>query len=78
MRGLIMKFKRNMSTTDQLIRGVMGLGLIYIGPASDILTSDFLSGALLGLVGVFTLISAITGHCTIYNIAGFCTYKEPQ
>ena len=66
-----------MNTIDQILRGIMGLGLIYLGPGSDVLTSDFLSGALLGFVGVFTLFSAVTAHCSIYNIAGFCTYKEP-
>ena len=71
-----MKLKRNMNTIDQILRGFMGAGLIYLGPGSDILTTDILSSVLLALVGVFTLFSAITAHCSIYNIAGFGTYKD--
>lgn len=70
-----MALKRNMSTLDRIIRTIMGLALIYFGPVSDALVSDTLSGILMGLVGAFTLFSAITGHCSIYNFAGICTYK---
>ena len=73
-----MKLKRNMNTIDRLLRSVMGLALIYLGPGSDLITTDFLSGILLAVVGGFTLFSAITAHCSIYNIAGFNTYKEPE
>lgn len=68
--------KRNMSNIDRVIRTVMGLGLIYIGVDPDILTSDLLSRILLAAVGAFTLVSGITGHCSIYQIAGFDTYKK--
>ena len=71
-----MKLKRNMNDIDRVFRGFMGLGLLYLGPGTDLLTSDFMSGALLGVVGGFTLFSAITAHCSIYNIAGFGTYKD--
>ena len=70
-----MKLKRNMNTIDRILRTIMGLALIYLGPGSDVLTSDFLSNTLLTVVGLFTLFSAITAHCSIYNIAGFNTYK---
>lgn len=71
-----MKLKRNMSGLDQLLRSLMGLSLIYFGPVSDVFVSDFLSSALMGLVGVFTLFSAVTSHCSIYSIAGINTYKN--
>lgn len=70
-----MKLKRNMGPADQVFRGAMGLGLIYLGPVSNILTADFLSGVLLALVGALTVISAASGYCPLYHIAGFCTYK---
>lgn len=54
----------------------MGLVLIYLGLGTDVLTSDILSKVLLVAVGVFTLVSGITGHCSIYHIAGFNTYKK--
>ena len=71
-----MKKQRNMNRVDQMFRSVMGLVLIYFGLGTDVLTSDILSKVLLVAVGVFTLISGITGHCSIYHIAGFNTYKK--
>ncbi len=70
-----MKLKRNMGPVDQVFRGAMGVGLIYLGPISEILTADFMSGVLLALVGALTVVSAASGYCPLYHIAGFCTYK---
>lgn len=70
-----MKLIRNMGPTDQVLRTVVGVSLIYLGPVSKILTSDPLSGILLALVGVLAIGSAATGYCPLYHIAGFCTYR---
>lgn len=70
-----MKLKRNMGPADQVLRGSMGLGLIYVGPFSHALTSDFMSGLLLALVGLLTTVSAAFGYCPLYHVAGFCTYR---
>lgn len=71
-----MKKQRNMNRIDQVFRCVMGLVLIYLGLGTDMLTSDMLSKVLLAAVGAFTLFSGVTGHCSIYHIAGFNTYKK--
>ena len=68
-----MKLKRNMGPVDQVIRAVVGVSLIYLGPVSKMLTSDFMSGMLLALVGALALISAATGYCPLYHVSGFCT-----
>lgn len=73
-----MQFKRNMSTADQIFRTTMGVGLIYLGPFSDILTTDLMSGILLAIVGFITIISSAIGYCPLYHVAGFCTYKPSQ
>ena len=70
-----MKLKRNMGPVDQVIRAVVGVSLIYLGPVSKMLTSDFMSGMLLALVGALALFSAATGYCPLYHVSGFCTYK---
>lgn len=70
-----MKLKRNMGPADQVFRAAMGVGLIYLGPISKMLTADFMSGMLLAFVGVLTVISAASGYCPLYHIAGFCTYR---
>lgn len=65
-----------MSRIDQIFRGVMGVGLMYLGSGSTLLTNDILSRVLLAAVGLFTIVSAITGYCSVYHFAGFNTYKK--
>ena len=71
-----MNVKRNMGLYDQIFRTLMGLGLIYIGPFSDVLTSDTLSSVLLTVVGVMIIISSFIGWCPVYHMAGFNTNKS--
>ena len=70
-----MKLNRNMGSVDQVFRTIMGLALIYIGPLSDALTTDFISGLLLASVGVMIVVSSFIGFCPLYHVAGFNTYK---
>ena len=70
-----MKLNRNMGFVDQVFRTIMGLVLIYIGPFSEVLTSDFISGLLLASVGVMVIVSSLIGFCPLYHVAGFNTYK---
>ena len=67
--------KRNMGFSDQVFRILMGLGLIYIGPVSDVLTSDVMSATLLSVVAVMIIVSSLIGWCPFYHLAGFNTYK---
>lgn len=71
-----MNLKRNMGLTDQIFRTLMGLALIYIGPLSDVITSDTLSSVLLSVVGVMIIISSIIGWCPVYHLAGFNTNRS--
>lgn len=68
--------KRNMGLADQVFRILMGLGLIYIGPLSDVLTNDDMSAILLSIVAVMIIISSLIGWCPFYHLAGFNTYKS--
>lgn len=60
---------------DQVFRTVMGAGLVYIGPFSDILTTDTLSSVLLSLVGGMIIVSSLIGWCPVYHMSGFNTNK---
>lgn len=71
-----MKLHRNMGINDQVFRTLMGLCLIYLGPFSDILTSDTLSAALLAGIGIMIIISSFIGWCPLYHVAGFNTHKR--
>jgi hypothetical protein len=72
---MVMKLKRNMGPVDQVFRTAMGAALIYLGPFSEWLTADFMSGMLLALVGILTIVSAASGYCPLYHLAGFNTYR---
>lgn len=71
-----MSKKRNMNQLDRVFRSFMGVGLIYLGVDAGVITSDMLSRILLVAVGLFTLLSALSGHCSIYHFSGLSTYKE--
>ena len=71
-----MKLKRNMGILDQIFRTIMGAGLIYIGPISDVLTTDPLSSVLLSIVGGMIIVSSLIGWCPVYHMAGFNTNKS--
>lgn len=70
-----MKLKRNMGEIDRLLRAAMGIGLIYLGPISHMVTSDPMSGALLAALGVLTVAAAVFGWCPLYQISGFSTRR---
>ena len=70
-----MKIKRNMGAADQVVRAGLGAALIYVGPFAHVLTSDFMSGLLLGFVGLLTSVASVFGYCPLYDVAGICTYK---
>lgn len=72
-----MNLARNMGPVDQVLRTLMGVICMYLGPFSDGLTTDFISGLLLALVGLLVIISSFVGFCPLYHAAGFNTYKEP-
>ena len=72
-----MTLPRNMGPVDQLLRILMGLFCLYLGPFSDWLTSDYVSGLLLAFVGLLVIISSLTGFCPFYHAAGINTYREP-
>ena len=71
-----MKIFRNMGPIDQVFRSLMGLVLIYFGPVSDLLVEDPLSEILMALIGILTLVSAISGYCPVYHVAGINTYRK--
>ena len=72
-----MKFKTNMSKTDQKIRGV--LGCVFLAVAfTEIVFSDPMSRVLIGIVGATALFSAVTRYCMLYDITGFGTRNSAE
>lgn len=68
-----MNTQKNLGIPDRVVRIVIGIALIamivlaFIGPQSSL--------AYLGLLGVFPLVSGITGYCVPYKLMGINTYK---
>ncbi len=64
--------KANESTTDRVIRIVLGLILIYLY-FSNTVTGTL--GIILVILGVVAAITGITGFCGIYKLLGISTKK---
>lgn len=69
-----MKFKMNMSKTDQKIRAVMGCAFLTVAMTGTLFT-DPMSRVLIGIVGAIALFSAITRYCVLYEVTGFGSAK---
>lgn len=70
------KFRRNMGKADRALRTVVGLTLLFLGPVTEFVTTDELSGMLMGMVGSLALISAFFSYCILYDVTGFDTMKQ--
>lgn len=66
----------NVGTLDRVLRGVLGLGLLYLAFLSGLPAFD---GAILkygaAIVGIVMLVVAVTRVCPIYSIFGLKTCR---
>lgn len=65
-----------MGTVDRVVRTLAGVTCLILGPATGFLSTGVLSNAILGMLGLFAIASAMFAYCVLYEIAGFCTLKE--
>lgn len=72
---MTISFKRNMGTVDRVLRTVVGLTLLILGPATGFITNDGLSTLILGIVGTTAVVSSLFSYCALYEISGFTTIK---
>jgi hypothetical protein len=72
-----MKLDRNMHVVDQIIRLVLGVGLIYFGFFDHNVISDPFFGYIVGIFGVINLGSGLVAVCPVYSMAGIRTHKAP-
>lgn len=73
---MVIKFKRNMNKFDRGLRSVIGLSLLILGPITEFITPDKLSGVLMGIAGSLALFSAFFAYCMLYDVTGFNTLKN--
>jgi hypothetical protein len=62
-----------MGSLDRLIRTIVGVTLLILGPFSEILEITLLAEIVMTMVGIFALLSASMAYCFIYDIAGINT-----
>ena len=70
---MMFKLKSNMGTMDRVVRIVVGITLLAIGPLTGLVTTDLLSKVILGGMGTIALLSAVFSYCFLYDITGFDT-----
>jgi hypothetical protein len=59
--------KKNVGTTDKVLRVVLGLALLsYVALGSGSLR-------FIGLVGIIPLLTALAGYCPVYTLFGLST-----
>ncbi len=74
----MLKFKTNMGTADRIIRIIVGVGLLVLGPLTEIIQITTTVRIALGAIGLFALISALTSYCLFYDITGANTLGKNQ
>ena len=64
----------NVGTTDRIVRGIAGAGLIVGGVASASAATGFI--AVLPLLAIPVVLTAMTGYCPVYDAIGTSTYRD--
>lgn len=69
----MLKLKSNMGNLDRIIRIIVGITLLILGPLTEILEITIIAKIFMSFVGVFALLSAIFSYCVIYDMANINT-----
>lgn len=67
------KIGRNLGMIDRILRGGIGVAMIYFGFFSNYLITDQVARLILGSMGVGSLFMAMFGRCPLYALIGFST-----
>lgn len=65
-----------MNKFDRGFRAIAGSTLLILGPVTEYITTDGLSGIIMGVLGTLALISAFFSYCILYEVTGFDTTKR--
>ncbi|MBD3669825.1 MAG: DUF2892 domain-containing protein [Gammaproteobacteria bacterium] len=72
----MISFKKNMGTVDRTIRLLVGVILLTIGPATNLIELTPISEILLGVIGGFAVVSALFSYCLFYDLTGANTMSK--
>lgn len=71
-----MKLEKNVGVLDAVLRVGIGLVLIYLGLASDMI-NDSIASTLLGIFGIVIFASGVFRNCPMYTLIGFNSCNHP-
>ncbi len=69
-------FKRNLSTLDRSLRGIIGIAVTGYGLFFGDQIGDWILQTLVLIFGLLNLVSLATGWCAVYQIANIKTCKD--
>jgi len=72
------KIKRNMGTSDRILRLLVGSTLLIIGPFSDLVKTDTFSNVILSCMATVAIASAVFSYCALYDATGFDTSGKKE
>ena len=67
---------KNIGRTDQIIRLLISITLVYIGFLDTGIISDRMSANIIGSIGVINLFIAIIRFCPLYHASGINTCQK--
>ena len=67
---------KNIGRFDQILRIGLSLGLIYAGFIDEEFINDSFSSNIIGVIGVLSLIVALSRFCPLYVITGINTCHQ--
>lgn len=68
-----MKIRKNLGGLDRILRGGIGIVMIYFGIIDSSVVTDEFSKILLTIMGSAMSFIAIIAHCPMYAVIGFDT-----
>lgn len=68
--------KQNMGKLDRSIRSIVGITLLILGPATDIIQLTTTSEILFAVIGSAGLLSGLLGYCMFYEFTDSNTMKK--
>ncbi len=71
----MLECRRNLGRTDQLIRMLLGAGLLYAALKDPSPIHDPILATLLGGFGLVNIVVALLGSCPVYAMAGSNTAR---
>ncbi|WP_016957438.1 YgaP family membrane protein [Catenovulum agarivorans] len=69
-------FDQNLSSFDRIMRGVIGVAILFLTLVYSDFIGDTLLQVLLIIFAALNLLSFASGFCVVYKIAGISTKKE--